>query len=158
MRHIKMLLSILVLAVILGFCFLFEVPATLETERLMRATLPSDSVALGGPYEFGEGAGQNACWGNTVEYAIGTSLTKQQIDDYYSRQLPPDWSRYAKGISSVTWSKTDGPLVRFILIEYQPWYINPDSDTGQKLKQAGEQYTTAYFLTVSAIVCPENGP
>ena len=154
MNHLKLFLAVLILGFLVSCCLLFEVPAKLETEGLMRSTLPPASSIVGGPYQFGQGNDENICQGRTTTYVIGSPLTEQQIEDYYTHQLSPGWSKHAGAASSITWVKEGNLFDMSVLVEYRPWYLGEMSEPGRKLKQAREQYTTAYHLTLMVDQCP----
>jgi len=114
---------ILILALMGGRNAFGEEMAKREVRGLMALAFPPGSHILFGPYISGVGNNPRACYGDSREAIVGSSLTEEQIDQYYSGKLAAGWRQSAADPGMITWQRTDWLFDSMVSIEYAPQYF-----------------------------------
>ena len=151
-RWINMVMAMM--ALLLASSCSPEDRARREVEGLIRLAVPPESACVSEPYIWGTGNNPKNCQGHAVQCVVGSSLTRQKIQDYYTQHFGAGWvSADTQDPETFSWRKNGAVFDKMIGIEYEPKYLPADSTPGREFMEASQSRTTAYVLTVMANKC-----
>lgn len=155
MRHlqwIKIVLAAMILLLI-NSCSPEE-RAKKEVAQLFNMAIPPGSACMSDPYVSGVGNNPRNCRSASLECVVGSALTRQEIQDYYTQQLGTGWvSTDTQDSDILSWRKSELVLDKMVVIEYEPDYLPADSKPGREFREARQNHTVAYVLMVMANKC-----
>ena len=145
--------TILALLLLASGC-LPEARARIEVTKLVKIAVPPESACMSEPQVWGAGNNPKYCVGHAVTCIVGSSLTREKIQEYYTQRLGAGWTRFDVDQSgAIQWFNQGDLLDRMIVISYEPKYLPVDSQAGRELQGARQTRTSAYELTVVANKC-----
>lgn len=125
-----------------------------EVAQLFNMAIPPESACMSDPYVSGVGNNPRNCRSASLECVVGSSLTRQEIQDYYTQQLGAGWvSTDTQDSDILSWRKSEPVLDKMVVIEYEPKYLPADSKPGREFREARQNHTTVYVLMVMANKC-----
>ncbi len=129
-----------------------EVLSQGQVRSLLKSAVPPRSSILYGPYRWGEGNNPRVCYGASREAVVGSSLTRREIERYYSEWLS-GWRREGRGDDVVSWDQTGRFTDSMVALSFVPELLPVDSEVGRAFEKAKAEYLSAYMVSVSAGRC-----
>ena len=146
--------AVLVVVLILARNCLREESARYEVMQLLRIAFPPQSVCMSEPYFSGGGNNAKICVSASITCVVGSSLSRPEIQDYYTQRLGSKWKIIDERESGAfSWQRSGLVLDKMVAIEYEPKYLPADSKPGKDFQEARQSRATAYVLTIMANKC-----
>ncbi len=114
-----------------------EVLSQGQVRSLLKSAVPPRSSILYGPYRWGEGNNPTVCYGASREAVVGSSLTRREIEGYYSEWLS-GWRREGRGDDVVSWDQTGRFTDSMVALSFVPELLPVDSEVGRSRIRKGK--------------------